>query len=63
MLLKYKKIIEIEDHGNYEIEVTNFVNANSMRVQPLIPSLMSSDNLRMTHSIMGKPKITAPALT
>ena len=48
MLLKYKKMIEVEDHGNYEIEVTNVVNAKSMRVQPLIPSLMSSDNLRLT---------------
>jgi hypothetical protein len=45
MLMKYKKKIKVEGHGEYEIEVTNIVNSNTMQMMPLIPSLMSQENL------------------
>lgn len=32
MLFSFKKTIEVAGHGNYEIEVTNVVNANTMEV-------------------------------
>ncbi len=40
----------VEGHGQYSIEVTNVVNANTMQMQPLFPSLMSSDNLFLAQS-------------
>jgi len=42
MLFSFKKTIVVEGHGNYEIEVTNVVNASTMEVQSVFPSLMSN---------------------
>lgn len=42
---KTQSTIKVEAHGNYQIEVTNIINANSMKVVPIIPSLMSHENM------------------
>lgn len=42
LLFKYQKKVKVPGHGEYDIEVTNVMNANTMQVQPLFPSLMDS---------------------
>jgi len=35
----------VPGHGNYEIEVTNVIDTNTLNIRPVIPCLMSNNHV------------------
>ena len=47
LIMRFQKQIKVEGIGEYTIEVTNLVDARTMQVQPIFPSLMNSENTQL----------------
>jgi hypothetical protein len=45
LIFGFQKQVIVEGVGEYTIEVTNVVDAKTMQVQPLFPSLMNAENI------------------